>query len=72
MRAAAAALVLGAAGLVLGGCAAPAPPAPPALWLVERVVVHCYRTLADPACYAAPQPGRRLIAAAPTLQCRPL
>lgn len=73
MRAAPAVLALGAAGLLLAGCAPPPGP-PPALWLVERVVVHCYRTLADPECTPAPQPGeaRRLIAAAPTLRFTPL
>lgn len=70
MRGAAAALVSGAAGLLLAGCAGPAPQPQPALWLVERVVVHCYRTLADPECYPAPQPGEahRLIGAAPALR----
>ena len=62
-----AALVL----LLLAGCAAPPPRAP--LWLAERGTVWCYRTLAAPDCYRAPQAAaaRRLIAAAPQVVFTP-
>ncbi len=60
-----------AAVLSLAGCA-PAPAAP--LWLAERGVVYCYRTIADPDCYRQPLFGgeRRLIAAAPQIFFTPV
>lgn len=53
---------------VLGGCAAPEEP-PGVVWLASPGAVYCYRTLAAPDCYAAPEPGaaRRLIASGPSL-----
>jgi hypothetical protein len=55
---------------LLAGCAAPEPP----LWLAERGVVWCYRTLAEPDCYRVPLAGaeHRLIAAAPQVFFTPV
>jgi hypothetical protein len=57
--------------LLLAGCAAE--PEPPSLWLAERGLVWCYRTLADPDCYRRPLTGaeHRLIAAAPQVYFTP-
>ena len=44
--------IVGGLGL-LAGCAAE----PPIVF--ERVVVHCYRTLAEPECFAAPMPDEQ-------------
>jgi hypothetical protein len=53
---------------LLAGCAPE-----PKLWLAERGVVWCYRTLADPECHRFPVPGEedRLIAAAPQVYFTP-
>jgi len=40
---------------LVAGCAAEQP----APVVFERVVVHCYRTLAEPECVAEPLPGER-------------
>ena len=57
--------------LVLAGCAAE--PEPPPLWLAERGLIWCYRTLADPDCHRRPLAGaeRRLIATAPQVYFTP-
>jgi hypothetical protein len=57
--------------LLLAGCAAE--PESPPLWLAERGLVWCYRTLADPDCYRRSLAGaeHRLIAAAPQLYFTP-
>jgi hypothetical protein len=57
--------------LPLAGCAAE--PERPPLWLAERGLVWCYRTLADPDCHRRPLAGaeRRLIATAPQIYFTP-
>ena len=57
--------------LLLAGCASE--PELPRLWLAERGLVWCYRTLADPDCYPRPLAGaeRRLIAVAPQIYFTP-
>jgi hypothetical protein len=57
--------------LLLAGCAAEPEPTP--LWLAERGLVWCYRTLADPDCYRRPLAGaeHRLIAVAPRIDFTP-
>ena len=56
--------------LLLPGCATGPEPS---LWLAERGLVWCYRTLADPDCYRRPLAGaeHRLIAVAPQLYFTP-
>lgn len=46
-----------AATTLVAGCAAEKRPPPPLRF--ERVVVHCYRTLAEPECFSASVPGER-------------
>jgi hypothetical protein len=57
--------------VLLAGCAAE--PEPPSLWLAERGLVWCYRTLAESDCYRRPLAGaeHRLIAAAPQIYFAP-
>ncbi len=49
-------IVLAVGLLVLVACARPWPEWTPVAQ--EPVVAHCYVTLADVECYAAPQPGQ--------------
>lgn len=55
---------------VLVGCSSDPEPS---AWRQTFGKVYCYRTLADPECYAQPQPGaeRRLIAVAPNWSYAP-
>ena len=48
--------LLAAAGLGLAACASD-PPLPDGTVVIARVPTFCYRTLADPACVPAPEPG---------------
>jgi hypothetical protein len=63
------ALALGLLSL-LAGCTEGSEP----VWLVEKGKVYCYRTLAEPDCYALPLRGaeERLIAVGPQVYFRPL
>ncbi len=56
-------VVLAVASSVVAGCAQPWPEGTPVAH--EPVVAHCEITLAEVACFAAPQPGQeyRLIGA---------
>jgi hypothetical protein len=56
--------------LVLTGCAEREEP----VWLAERGKVYCYRTLAEPDCYARPLSGadHRATGVAPQVYFRPL
>ena len=60
-------VVLVGASLVVAGCARPWPEGTPVA--DQPVVAHCYITLAEKECFAAPQPGQeyRLIGARVTL-----
>ena len=49
-------VVLAVASSVLAGCARPWPTSSTAEY--EPVVAHCYITLAEVECFAAPQPGQ--------------
>lgn len=49
-------VVLALASSVLAACARPWPDGKPVA--DQPVVAHCYITLADVECYAAPQPGQ--------------
>jgi hypothetical protein len=53
---------------LFGFCAEP-PPEPLYVWDQHVAGVWCYRTIADPDCYAAPLPGEadRLIASGPNV-----
>ncbi len=57
--------------LLLAGCAQDRGSS---LWLAERGVVYCYRTLAEPDCHRQPESGAepRLIAAAPQVFFTPI
>ena len=49
-------VVLAVASSVLAACARPWPDGKPVAY--QPVVAHCYITLAEVECYAAPQPGQ--------------
>ena len=51
-------LLLAGAALLLAGCAAEPPPLPDGTVVIARVPTFCYRTLADPECVPAPEPGQ--------------
>ena len=48
-------VVLAGASLVVAACARPWPEGTPVAY--EPVAAHCYVTLAEVECFAAPQPG---------------
>ncbi|MGH6886548.1 MAG: hypothetical protein ACREGK_10805 [Geminicoccales bacterium] len=63
------ALTPGLLGLLAGCAERPEP-----VWLAEKGKVYCYRTLAEPDCYAWPLSGaeERLIGIGPKVYFRPL
>jgi hypothetical protein len=59
--------------VLLTGCAERSE-RPEPVWLAEKGKVYCYRTLAEPNCYAWPLSGaeERLIGVGPEVYFRPL
>ena len=49
--------LLACAGLILGACGSP-PPLPDGTVVIAQVPTFCDRTLADPDCVPAPEPGQ--------------